>query len=298
MFTSILEHAPLSLSSVNLSLGWHMNVNARLTVLRALAKVLSVLPSLRALALDGYVTIGLDEVMAVFPRASITFRSISVAMTKNMQYSENDFDVSNRILLELATALPVVTDALKLYLPWWTEEMAQAIPIAPTLRCMSFGHSPSILTPFPLALVVSRLPKGLIAFEIRNCTVSALNQLTTSDEAFPSLEELVLHNVLARDESDPDALTDDMNLVEMLLAIFASDRLRILDLDDTKAVHEDAGWVDLVPRSVRSLMMRVHKLDNKDLVDALLKQYAGATAGRCVHQAELLGLLLVGLEDL
>ncbi|KAJ3362129.1 hypothetical protein GGF31_001813 [Allomyces arbusculus] len=321
MFTSVLGHVPLSLSTVELSLGWHMNLDARLKVLRALANVLPVLPSLEALALDGYITMGLDEVMAALPRASSTFRSISVAMTssthrdhdaaalwkswvsmvlamprslstlllclEDMQYPEKNFDVSDGMLLELITALPVVADALKLHLPWWTEEMAQAIPFAPTLRRMSFGHTSSTLAPFPLALVVYRLPKEIITFGIHNCIVGVLDLLTAPDDAFPQLKELVLHNIQAPDESEPDALTDDMNLVELLLAIFASDQLRILDLDGTKAVDEDAGWVDQLPRSVHSLTMRVHKLDNVGLVGALLEQYAGATAGRRVHHRKL-----------
>ncbi|KNE73092.1 hypothetical protein AMAG_17247 [Allomyces macrogynus ATCC 38327] len=89
------------------------------------------------------------------------------------------------------------------------------------------------------------------------------------------------------DESEPDVLMEDMNLVEMLLAIFASNRLRILDLDETTPVDADATWVDLVPRSVHSLSLLVHKLQNKDLAEALLGQCAGATAERRAHHRRL-----------
>ncbi|KAJ3357503.1 hypothetical protein GGF32_001050 [Allomyces javanicus] len=86
------------------------------------------------------------------------------------------------------------------------------------------------------------------------------------------------------DESEPDALTEDMKLVEMLLGIFASDRLRILDLDETKAVDADAAWVEQVPRSVHSLTVLVHKLQNKEFADALLEQTPWANVSGRAHK--------------
>ncbi|KAJ3351810.1 hypothetical protein GGF32_004067 [Allomyces javanicus] len=278
-FTDILERVTLSLFSMNLHLSWEMSMDARLTVLKTLSKVLPMQGDHDATALwKSWVAM-----VRAMPR-SLSMLSLNL---QDKQYPEEDFDVSDGILLELVAALPVVTDSLDLRLPWWTEEMAVSIPIAPTLRRVYLGHTFPMLASFPLALVVSRLPQGIVAFGIRNCAVGAFDLLATPEEAFPNLEELVLHNVMMPDESEPDALTEDMNLVEMLLGIFASDRLRILDLDETKAVDADAAWVEQVPRSVHSLTVLVHKLQNKDLADALLEQYAGASAERRVHHRKL-----------
>ncbi|KAJ3357504.1 hypothetical protein GGF32_001051 [Allomyces javanicus] len=281
----------------------------------ALAAVIPTLQSLRDLEIVTHVVVGLEAVStALFNRPvqsslSLTFTihvARSMAATSSMSdrmrslteavralpcslasftlsvMDENSLDaVYLRALLQLAKAVPPVTDTLSLILPVFSREMVTAVPLAPTLRELSLANwaAPRI---FPLTALVSRLPPSLVSLMIRTMDFS-LTDLVHPLVLPPRLRELQLYRVRTQRVLDQRYIAhlQQHGPVGAVLDAFTTNarHLATMHVDLLDGTNIDpAGWLEHVPWSVNRLSIVGHQV--LDVVaDAIIARY-GAVGPR------------------